>query len=316
MAMNFLDAFAFTESSPVIDPGSLDVPSTESFAFSEQTPTVGLASADGFAFAEAVVSGPGDSDSGTLVEAISLSVQMTDADALALGETTGAGADQRDTDQFLFQDTGPPSGYDAFSFTETTALIAAVASTDSFVFADGLLSLGTGVTKGIGVTGSVGTRLALGASVGTGLTLGASSRGAQTLTGSVATALALAGSMATAVSLKGSINVATNANIGFYKGEDVVLTVTMSPATNITGLSLTFTMRKQFNDVSILTKATGGSGITITDAVNGVFTITIASADTAGLDNRAYAFDIQRTNAGNRTVLTIGNLTLLPEVTL
>ena len=88
MAMNFSDAFALTEKFPVIDPGSFKVPSTDGFVFSEQTPNVGLASADSFALTEAVVSGPGDSDSGTLTEATSLTVQVTDADTLALGETT------------------------------------------------------------------------------------------------------------------------------------------------------------------------------------------------------------------------------------
>ena len=109
---------------------------------------------------------------------------------------------------------------------------------------------------------------------------------------------------------------AANANISFYKGEDVTLTVTMAPAANITGWTLQFTMRKQFGDSSALITKTNGSGITITDAANGVFKVTLASADTATLDLRAYVFDIQRIDAGNRTVLTIGNVTLLPEVTL
>jgi hypothetical protein len=106
------------------------------------------------------------------------------------------------------------------------------------------------------------------------------------------------------------------ANISFYKGEDVTLTVTMSPATTITGWTLQFTLRKQFGDATALVTKTIGSGITVTDATNGVFTVSLASADTSGLDLRAYVYDIQRTDSGNRTVLTIGNVTLLPEVTL
>jgi hypothetical protein len=106
------------------------------------------------------------------------------------------------------------------------------------------------------------------------------------------------------------------ANISFYKGEDVTLTVTMSPATNITGWTLAFTVKQKYGDaIAVVSKSTS-SGITITDAVNGVFTVTIASADTNLLDQQGYVYDIQRTNAGNRTVLAIGNLTLLPEVTL
>ena len=55
---------------------------------------------------------------------------------------------------------------------------------------------------------------------------------------------------------------ATQANISFYKGEDVVLTVTMSPATNISGWTLQFTLRKQYGDTTALVTKTIGSGIT------------------------------------------------------
>src|SRR5579862_9901579 len=109
---------------------------------------------------------------------------------------------------------------------------------------------------------------------------------------------------------------ATIANISFYKGEDVTLTVTMSPTTNIAGWTLQFTVRTSYGDPNALLTKTTGSGITITNAGSGIFTITIASADSSGLAQRAYVFDIQRIDSGNRTVLTIGNLTLLPEVTL
>ena len=51
------------------------------------------------------------------------------------------------------------------------------------------------------------------------------------------------------------------ANISFYKGEDVTLTVTMSPATTITGWTLQFTLRKQFGDATALVTKTIGSGI-------------------------------------------------------
>jgi hypothetical protein len=164
-----------------------------------------------------------------------------------------------------------------------------------YLLTKGLYTIG--VIKNLTLAGSVGTALAL--------------------TGSKGTALSLTGTKGTAISLTGTKNVATQANIEFYKGEDVVLTVSMSPTTNISGWTLAFTLKKLYTDnTPVFTKTTGGGGITITDSVNGVFTITIASADTSGLDLRAYAFDIQRTNAGNRTVLTIGNLTLLPEVNL
>jgi hypothetical protein len=109
---------------------------------------------------------------------------------------------------------------------------------------------------------------------------------------------------------------ASQANISFYKGEDVVLTVTMAPATAISGWTLQFTLRTQYGDPTALVTKTNGSGITITNPTTGIFTVSLASADTAGLDLRAFVYDIQRIDTGARTVLTIGNLTLLPEVSL
>jgi hypothetical protein len=109
---------------------------------------------------------------------------------------------------------------------------------------------------------------------------------------------------------------ASTANLSFYKGEDVVLTVTMAPPTSISGWTLQFTLRKQHGDATALITKTSGAGITVTDSTNGIFKVTLASADTSALDLRAYVYDIQRTDSGSRTVLTIGNLTLLPEVAL
>ena len=57
----------------------------------------------------------------------------------------------------------------------------------------------------------------------------------------------------------------------------------MSPATGISGWSLQFTLRKNYGDPSPLLTKTIGSGITVTDSVNGVFKIAIADADTVNL---------------------------------
>jgi len=118
-----------------------------------------------------------------------------------------------------------------------------------------------------------------------------------------------------AISVTGSATTAVSGNFSIYRGEDVTVTDTMSPATNITGWSLAFTVRKNYGDPNpALIAKTVGAGITITNATNGVFTIAIARADTASLTPGVYVYDVQRTDAGNETVLTIGYLTILPEV--
>jgi hypothetical protein len=116
-----------------------------------------------------------------------------------------------------------------------------------------------------------------------------------------------------APSITGSQTATVTANLSISKGEDVTVTDTIT-ATDITGWSLTFSLKRQYGDASALLTKTVGAGITITSAGSGIFTVAIARADTTGLDPRTYVYDIQRTDSGHQTVLTTGNLTLLPEV--
>lgn len=103
------------------------------------------------------------------------------------------------------------------------------------------------------------------------------------------------------------------ANIELHKGEDAVITVTMTPVTNITGWALAFNIRRSPDDPTALVTKTTLSGMSITNPSNGVFTITLDRADTRDLDYRELFFDIQRTDTGFRTVLTYGSCTLLPK---
>lgn len=107
----------------------------------------------------------------------------------------------------------------------------------------------------------------------------------------------------------------TIANVSLYKSEDGLLTATLSPPTNIAGWALQFALRQQRGDAAALLAKTIGAGITVTDAANGVFTIALASADTAGLDPKAYAYDLQRTKAF-RQALGIEPEPVVPFTTL
>ena len=104
---------------------------------------------------------------------------------------------------------------------------------------------------------------------------------------------------------------ATTADIEFHKGEDVVITVTMDPLVVVTGWTIQFKMRRAFDQTVLVTKSAS-----LTNPTSGIFTITIARADTQALDARQYVYDITRTDSGQQAVLTIGNLNLLPEVNL
>ncbi len=103
---------------------------------------------------------------------------------------------------------------------------------------------------------------------------------------------------------------AQQANLSFYLGEDI--TITDQPAgtpVNITGWSIQFTLRQQPSlDSAPLVTKTVGSGVTITNASAGIFTVQLAAADTAGLAEGTYYYYIQRTDSGSATVLTAGQI--------
>jgi ABC-type sulfate transport system permease subunit len=94
---------------------------------------------------------------------------------------------------------------------------------------------------------------------------------------------------------------------------DNLLTVTMVPATTIAGWAITFTLKVRDRSGAALITRTVGSGITITDAVNGVFTVLLTAANTT-LTPGVYSYDIRRTDAGSATTLTYGFITIRPGV--
>lgn len=107
---------------------------------------------------------------------------------------------------------------------------------------------------------------------------------------------------------------AATADISFYIGEDVMLRVTMDPVEDITGWTLAFMMRKTIGLLPIAISKEGPPDIIIVNAAGGVFTVKIDSDETADLAAGEYQFDIQRVDAGARSVLVRGTITLVPMV--
>lgn len=77
-------------------------------------------------------------------------------------------------------------------------------------------------------------------------------------------------------------------NTEIYAGNDRTLEIPVKnpdgSAKDITGASIAWVMKKHpWSTSNVLSKATGGSGITILDAANGLFEIAITNSDTAAL---------------------------------
>jgi hypothetical protein len=88
--------------------------------------------------------------------------------------------------------------------------------------------------------------------------------------------------------------------------EAITVTVTMSPATDITGWALKFSVRDNSRTL-MFTAKTVGSGITITDAGSGVFTVTILTADTGAMTpGGVYSYDVWRTDSTHEARLAYG----------
>lgn len=79
----------------------------------------------------------------------------------------------------------------------------------------------------------------------------------------------------------------TNQNIEMYSGDSYDLEVTVTDENgaivNISGASITWSLYKSVASPTLVSKGTSTSGITITDAVNGKFTVSLVPADTQKL---------------------------------
>lgn len=106
-------------------------------------------------------------------------------------------------------------------------------------------------------------------------------------------------------------------NNDYFTGTDKTLTLQIVQADgvtaqNITSWDLSWTVKETPDDaVALLTKATGGAGITITDGAAGLAQIALTDADIAALEGGLlYQHELKRTNDGAEDVLFYGGLLL------
>lgn len=84
---------------------------------------------------------------------------------------------------------------------------------------------------------------------------------------------------------------------------------------NITGATLKFTVKADFNSAAVIEKTTSG-GIVITDAANGIFQVSLVPADTSGLETGGYVFDVEITLSGKVGTIAVGEIEILKDVTI
>ena len=102
------------------------------------------------------------------------------------------------------------------------------------------------------------------------------------------------------------------------RATDATVTVAIDPPVLISGFALQFQVMHRFGGISGLINkyAASGfnnvSGINVTNAANGQFTVSIGATDTSGLDYGNFAYRALRTTSGSQTVLSEGFLVLVP----
>lgn len=104
-------------------------------------------------------------------------------------------------------------------------------------------------------------------------------------------------------------------NLQIYKGEAVTLPFKQviagtTTGEDITGRTYVLTVRNRAGDTAtVLTKTA-----TITSPTTGDYQFALTHAETVALAAGPYAYDIQRTDAGSETVVSIGAFEVLQEV--
>lgn len=90
----------------------------------------------------------------------------------------------------------------------------------------------------------------------------------------------------------------------FYRGEDVVITVTMSPVTNISGWTIAGQVKNLLTDPTALITLAG----TVTNASAGIFTVPLTAAQTLSLAAGSYPYALERTDSGSSALISEGTL--------
>jgi hypothetical protein len=100
------------------------------------------------------------------------------------------------------------------------------------------------------------------------------------------------------------------------RGEDIPFPCIPDVPTNITGWWIRWMLRATSGGTVSVTKDNGGTGgLVITDALNGIFTVSLAKADTSGLtiQTTPWFWEARRYDNGASTCLAQGTLTIAQE---
>jgi hypothetical protein len=111
----------------------------------------------------------------------------------------------------------------------------------------------------------------------------------------------------------------TGQDVTMWSGDDIALVVTVTTdgttAVDITAYTINYVLQNAVDQYTQrVSKATGGSGITITDAINGEFTVTLADTDTSTYSGTYYHEAQVTDGSGNKYTVMTGTVTIKKDV--
>lgn len=109
-------------------------------------------------------------------------------------------------------------------------------------------------------------------------------------------------------------------NVEIYRGDNRTFQVTVKDgdgvAVDITGAAIKFSVKEEISDTDYEIQKTVGSGITITDAANGIYEVYLLPADTQNMGVGIYEYDSELTTAGGNVYTVVrGEFTVQAEIT-
>ncbi len=118
--------------------------------------------------------------------------------------------------------------------------------------------------------------------------------------------LPVAWSVTFSIALPWGTDMAERTNVTFFILEDLLFTLTATGATAIAGWHFSLKVwATNANKETVAPVLTVTTGFTVTDAVNGVFTLSLP-ATTHNLAASEYQYEIRRTDSGSNTMLAYG----------
>jgi hypothetical protein len=110
--------------------------------------------------------------------------------------------------------------------------------------------------------------------------------------------------------LRASQTMSIATNLAFFQGEDILLNFALFPPADITGWTLTGTVKDKLGGTTQFTFTP-----TITNAGKGLFQVSWPRSQTSALNPGDYVWDVRRTDTGQNSVLANGEITLRQPVT-